>query len=149
VARLVARSADAIVTVSDAIAEEARALEPKGRVVAIAMARAFDDFARLEYTPGDRFLITHAGSFFGKRDPKPFLRALAAADPAVVARFVGDFRSAERALAESLELGDRLELLPYAPRRRSLELQRDSEALLLLIPEAGGRGKGVLSGKVF
>ena len=34
-------------------------------------------------------------------------------------------------------------------RRRPLELQRDSEALLLLIPEAGGRGKGVLSGKVF
>src|SRR5258705_210180 len=33
--------------------------------------------------------------------------------------------------------------------RRSLELQRDSEALLLLIPEADGRGRGVLSGKVF
>src|SRR5205085_4726191 len=48
-----------------------------------------------------------------------------------------------------LELGARLELLEYAPRRRSLELQRDSEALLLLIPEAGGRGRGVLSGKVF
>ncbi len=32
---------------------------------------------------------------------------------------------------------------------QSLELQRDSEVLLLLIPEAGGRGKGVLSGKVF
>ena len=31
----------------------------------------------------------------------------------------------------------------------SLALQRDSEALLLLIPDAGGRGKGVLSGKVF
>ena len=39
--------------------------------------------------------------------------------------------------------------IPYAPRRRALELQRDSEALLLLIPEAGGRGRGVLSGKVF
>ena len=35
------------------------------------------------------------------------------------------------------------------PRRQSLALQRDSEALLLLIPEAGGRGQGVLSGKVF
>ena len=35
------------------------------------------------------------------------------------------------------------------PRRRSLELQRDSEALLLLIPDAAGRGRGVLSGKVF
>jgi hypothetical protein len=42
-----------------------------------------------------------------------------------------------------------MELIPYAPHRRSLELQRDSEALLLLIPEADGRGKGVLSGKVF
>ena len=51
--------------------------------------------------------------------------------------------------AETLSLGDRLELIPYAPRRKSLELQRDSEVLLLLIPEAGGRGKGVLSGKVF
>jgi len=34
-------------------------------------------------------------------------------------------------------------------RRRSLELQRDSEALLLLIPDSGGRGKGVLTGKIF
>ena len=49
----------------------------------------------------------------------------------------------------ALGLGDRLELHPFVPRRRALELQRDSEALLLLIPEAGGRGRGVLSGKVF
>ena len=28
-------------------------------------------------------------------------------------------------------------------------MQRESDALLLLIPEAGGRGRGVLSGKVF
>jgi glycosyltransferase involved in cell wall biosynthesis len=28
-------------------------------------------------------------------------------------------------------------------------MQRDSEALLLLVPDAGGRGKGVLSGKVY
>jgi glycosyltransferase involved in cell wall biosynthesis len=42
-----------------------------------------------------------------------------------------------------------VELIDYVPRRESLRLQRDSDALLLLIPEAGGRGKGVLSGKVF
>ena len=64
-------------------------------------------------------------------------------------RFLGDFRASDREWAEQLELRDRFELIPYAPRRRSLELQRDSEALLLLIPDAGGRGKGVLSGKVF
>ena len=97
----------------------------------------------------DRFRITHAGSFFGKRDPRPFLTALRETGLDIQARFLGDFRSADREWAEQLGLGDRLELIPYAPRRRSLELQRDSEALLLLIPEAGGRGKGVLSGKVF
>ena len=109
----------------------------------------FDDFAGLDYTPGKRFRITHTGSFFGKRDPRPFLTALAESGLDVQARFLGDFRSTDREWAAELGLGDRLELIPYAPRQASLELQRDSEALLLLIPDAGGRGKGVLSGKVF
>jgi glycosyltransferase involved in cell wall biosynthesis len=148
VARLVARRADAIVAVSDAIADEMRAREPRGRVVHIPNGSDFDDFAGLEYRRGDRFRITHAGSFFGKRDPRPFLTALSRVD-GVTARFVGDFRSADREWAQGLGLGDRLELLPYVPRRRSLELQRSSDALLLLIPEADGRGRGVLSGKVF
>ena len=98
VARLVASQADAIVTVSDAIAEEMRALGPRGPVVTIANGSDFDDFAGLEYSGrtyepgGPPFRITHAGSFFGKRDPKPFLTALARVD-GVVARFVGDFRA--------------------------------------------------------
>jgi glycosyltransferase involved in cell wall biosynthesis len=149
VARLVAKSADAVVSVSEAISEEARALDPRGRVVTIANGCDFDDFAGLEYRPAQRFRITHTGSFFGKRSPRPFLSALARSDLDVVARFVGDFRAADREWAEQLGLGDRLELHPFTTRRRALELQRDSEALLLLIPEAGGRGRGVLSGKVF
>jgi glycosyltransferase involved in cell wall biosynthesis len=149
VARLVARSADAIVCVSDAIAEEARALDPKGGVMTIANGCDFDDFAGLEYRPAPRFRITHTGSFFGKRTPRPFLSALAESGLDVAARFVGDFRAADREWAKELGLGDRLELHPFTTRRRALELQRDSEALLLLIPDAGGRGRGVLSGKVF
>jgi glycosyltransferase involved in cell wall biosynthesis len=150
VAKLVARSADAIVCVSDAIAAEMRERSPTGRVRTIANGSDFDDFAGLEHHPADRLRITHAGSFFGKRDPRPFLVALQQSGlDDVVARFLGDFRSSDREWAEQLGLGSRLELIPYASRRRSLELQRDSEALLLLIPEAGGRGKGVLSGKVF
>ena len=149
VARLVAHSADAITCVSDAIAEEARSFSPKGKVVTISNGCDFDDFAGLAYTPGERFRITHTGSFFGKRDPRPFLTALAESGLDVQARFLGDFRSADREWAAERGLGDKLELIPYAPRQASLELQRDSEALLLLIPDAGGRGKGVLSGKVF
>ena len=148
-ARLVARRADAISCVSEAIADEMRALEPRGPVRTIANGCDFDDFAGLEYERAPRFRITHAGSFFGRRDPKPFLQALADSGLDVVARFVGDFRSSDREWAESLGLVDRLELVPYAPRSESLRLQRDSEALLLLIPDADGRGRGVLSGKVF
>src|SRR5204863_68591 len=120
---------------------------PAGPIVTIPNGADFEDFEGLAYHPADRFRITHVGSFFGKRDPRPFLSALAESELDVVARFVGDFRSADRDWAELLELGDRLELHPYVTRRRALELQRDSEALLLLIPDAGGRGRGVVTGK--
>jgi glycosyltransferase involved in cell wall biosynthesis len=150
VARLVARRADVIVAASDAIAAETRMLDPKGIVTTIQNGADFDDFAGLEYRRGDRFRITHTGSFFGKRDPRPFLSALVESGfEDAVARFVGGFPAADRDWAERAGLGDRLELVPYVPRRESLALQRDSDALLLLIPDAGGRGKGVLSGKVF
>jgi glycosyltransferase involved in cell wall biosynthesis len=146
VARLVARRANAISCVSEAIAEEIRGLDPRGVLRTIANGCDFDDFAGLDYQPAERFRITHTGSFFGKRDPRPFLQALRASRVDAVARFVGDFRSSDREWAQSLDLGDRLELIEYLPRAESLRLQRDSEALLLLVPDAGGRGKGVHSG---
>jgi glycosyltransferase involved in cell wall biosynthesis len=150
VGRLVASQADAIVAASEAIAEEARALEPKGKVVTIANGCDFDDFAGLEHHTSGRLRITHTGHFHGKRDPKPFLQALAESGlDDVVVRFAGDFRAADREYAESLGLGEKVELLGDVSRRRSLELQRDSEALLLLIPESGGRGRGVLTGKIY
>ena len=149
VARLVASRADAITCVSDAISAETEALRPKGPVVTIPNGADFDDVAGLAHHESDRFRITHAGSFFGRRDPRPFLQALLDSGLDVTARFLGDFRDVDREWAARLELGHRLELIPYAPRATSLALQRDSEALLLLIPEADGRGKGVLSGKVF
>jgi glycosyltransferase involved in cell wall biosynthesis len=62
---------------------------------------------------------------------------------------VGDFRRADRDWAAGLGLGDRLELLPFVDHRRTLELQRDSEALLLLLPEVGERGRDVPSGKLY
>jgi glycosyltransferase involved in cell wall biosynthesis len=149
IARLVARSADAVVAAADAIADEARELEPRGEVATIPNGCDFDDFAGLEYRRGERFTITHAGSFFGRRTPRPFLQAVAASGLDLTARFVGDFRPSDREWAEELGLADRLDLRPYTSHREALELQRSSDALLLLIPEADGRGRGVLSGKVF
>ena len=150
VAHLVARRADAIVTAAEAITTETQGISPVGPVVTIPNGCDFDDFAGLEHVRGDRLRITHAGSFFGKRDPKPFLRALAASGlEDVTVRFLGDFRPADREAVHELGLDDRVELIPHVPRRESLRLQRESDVLLLLIPDAGGRGRGVLSGKVF
>jgi glycosyltransferase involved in cell wall biosynthesis len=148
VARFVARYADAVTAVTDPIGEELRELGAQ-RIETIPNGCDFEDFAGLEYRPGPRFRLTHTGSFFGKRSPRPFLEALAQTDGDSVVRFVGDFRAADREWAEGLGLGERLELHSYLPRRQVLELQRDSEALLLLIPESGGRGRAVLSAKVF
>jgi glycosyltransferase involved in cell wall biosynthesis len=150
VVKLIARSADGVVAVSEPIADEVRRFDPVGEVRVIPNGSDFDDFAGLEYRPGERFRITHTGSFFGKRNPRSFLSALAKSGlEDVVARFVGDFRAADREWVETLDLGDRLELLPYVSHRRALELQRDSEANLLLLPEAAGRGRVVPSGKIF
>ena len=148
-ARIVAERADAVTAASRAIAEEMRALRPAGRVVEIGNGCDFEDFDGLAYQSGDRFRITHAGSFMGRRSPRAFLDALGRMNGDVVARFVGDFRAGDREYAAALGLGDRIELLPYTSRAEVLALERDSEALLLLIPDAAGRGRGVLSGKVF
>jgi glycosyltransferase involved in cell wall biosynthesis len=150
VVRLVAGKADAVVAVSETIADEVHRFDPAGQVRVIPNGCDFDDFAGLDYRPSERFRITHAGSFFGKRNPRPFLKALASSGLGdVVARFAGGLRTADEEWAAGLGLGDRLELLPYLPHRRALELQRDSEANLLLLPEAAGRGAVVPSGKIF
>jgi glycosyltransferase involved in cell wall biosynthesis len=149
VARRIARRADAIVCVTPTIAEEMRALGARGEIVMIPNGADLDDFAGVAYTPGKRFRITHTGSFFGKRDPRPFFSALAQIEAPITARFVGDLRAADRAWVESLGLGERLELIPFSPHREAVELQRNSDALLLLLPTDRGRGVDVPSGKLY
>jgi glycosyltransferase involved in cell wall biosynthesis len=147
-ARLVARRANVVVTASGPIADEMRSLGAE-RAEVIGNGCDFDDFAGLAYHPGERFRITHTGNFIGRRSPRAFLEAMARAGGDSVARFAGSFRQADRDWAESLGLGDRIQFLSHRPHAESLALQRDSEALLLLIPESGGRERGVLSAKVF
>ncbi len=139
VAHLVARQADAIVVRGrgdrgrDARAQSARAASSRSRTAATSTTSP-----GIEYTRGDRFRLTHAGSFFGKRDPKPFLRALAESGlEDVTVRFVGDFRPGDREFMESLGLADRVELIDHVPRRESLRLQRDSDVLAAADPRGG------------
>lgn len=147
----------ALTAVTETIADEARALAPAGTPSAvISNGCDFDEFAGLEHTPSDRLRILHAGFFFGVRSPRPFLEALARllADrpelrEVIEARFVGGFRTADRQWAESLGLGGALRIDGFLPHDQALAAMKGADALLLLIPRAGGLGLSVLSGKLF
>jgi glycosyltransferase involved in cell wall biosynthesis len=146
-----------LTTVTETIAEEARALAPSGTPAAvISNGCDFDEFAGLEHTRSDRLRILHAGFFFGVRSPRPFLEALSGllADrpelrELVEARFVGGFRTADREWAETLGLGASLRIDGFLPHDQALAAMKAADALLLLIPRAGGLGLSVLSGKIF
>lgn len=149
VATMVAHRADDVVAVTGEIAEEIRRLNPRARVALVPNGMDREDFDGLVYRRADRFRLTHTGSFFGRRDPRPLLEALRAPGIEAVARFVGDFRAADYEWAREQQLGDRLELHPFAAHRRALELQRDTEALLLLLPNGDARDQDVPSGKLY
>jgi glycosyltransferase involved in cell wall biosynthesis len=149
VAHMVARRASGIVAVTPTIATQMRTLDPRGPVTVIPNGVDFADFASARYTPGPRFRITHTGSFFAGRSPRPFLEALARSGIDAVARFVGDFRGSDRSFARDLGLDGRVEVVPFRGHAETVALQRDSEALLLLLPDAGERGLDVPSGKLF
>ena len=81
--------------------------EPAGPVRVIPNGSDFDDFAGLEYTPGDRFRITHTGSFFGKRNPRAFLHGSCRVRPGRCRRPLRRrLPRADREWVEELGLGD-------------------------------------------
>jgi glycosyltransferase involved in cell wall biosynthesis len=147
--RLVARHADAVTAATDGFADEMRALRPRGPVEVIENGSDFEDFDGLEYHQGERFRLTHTGSFASRRDARPFFEALARVNGNVVARFVGGFRAADEPLVKELGLGDKLEIVPFQPHEDVVRLQRDSEALLLLLADWGEAGLKIQSAKLF
>lgn len=147
--RLIARRADAVIAASGGIADEIRGLGCTGEVAVIQNGCDAEDFEGLTYQAADHFRITHTGSFLSRRDPRPFLEALRLSSADIVARFVGDFRSSDLAYAREIGVRDRIVPMAFVPRREALALQRNSEALLLLVPDAKGRGRAVLTAKLF
>jgi glycosyltransferase involved in cell wall biosynthesis len=149
VARLVAAQADALTTATHSAADEMRRLGRANGIAVIPNGCDLEDFDGLTYRRGTRFTITHTGSFLSHhRDPRPFFQALRRSGSDSVARFVGDLRPSDLAYAREIGLGERVQSLPFVPRRQALALQRESDALLLLIPEADGRGKAVVTAKL-
>ena len=120
------------------------------RLVSVIPGEDVDlQYPRLSIRVDDRVHTRHAMQGESARGPKRLLVHLAASGlDDVTVRFLGDFRPGRpRVHGEPRpRRPGRADRARAAPRAR---LQRDSDALLLLIPDAGGRGRGILSGKVF
>ncbi len=67
----------------------------------------------------------------------------------MLARFVGDLRGSDRDWARTLRIDDAWEETGFLPYRQAIAAQRAADALLLLIPDADGRGESVITGKVY
>jgi glycosyltransferase involved in cell wall biosynthesis len=157
-ARMVAWRATALVAVTGAIADELHGMHPSAaaKTVVIENGSDFADFEQLEYAPGDRFVLTHAGSFFGGRSPRPTLSAvklLIERRPelrsTIFVRFVGEMRTEDVAWAHTLGIDDVWENAGFRPYREALAAQRSADALLLMIEHADGRGDTVPGGKLW
>ncbi len=148
-------TASALVTVSEPLAAELRALYPA--TPAHAIPNGFDPALRgLAPGPSPDFVLTHTGTFYqGRRDPTLLFDALAALLAAgrlprdrVKLRLYAKHEPWVAAMAEARGLAGVVEVLPWAPREEALRAQQESQGLLLL-HWGGEREAGVFTGKIF
>jgi glycosyltransferase involved in cell wall biosynthesis len=147
---------DALVTVSEPCAERLRSRYPEKRVVCITNGFDEDEAARPNQQLSALFTITYTGQLYqGGRDPSELLFAITEllaegklARDDVRLRFYGPAESFLAALVSKHGLQDVVELHAHVPRPQALELQRQSQVLLLL-PWWSPEATGVLTGKLF
>ncbi len=139
------RRADVLVSVSegiDAVLAPKRAAQARTQHVVARNGIDALQPARARQ-PSGRLRIVHVGTFYHRRDPRPFLEALALVrqqlalhglPPDVV--FAGDCRwfndVSVEAYVRGLGLDDAVAFEDWVPHPRSLELVRDADLLLLL-----------------
>jgi hypothetical protein len=115
-----------------------------------------DDYPALEPRENSRFTVTYTGSMYGKRNPWTFLQAVEGlvraenVDPRkILLKFIGRFGTDVRNMLQSSSLHDSIELIPYLPHSTSVKALLQSDALLLIVDEAGAGSNEIVPGKVF
>ena len=155
--RSVLMHADRIVSVSNGVKKDLLSRNPKipaDKWSIIPNGYDGSDFDGITSTPQrDRFVLTYAGSLYGKRNPSTVLKAaesLIANHPEfrekLLIRFVG--RVDPQYLDAFRKLGDAFEHVPYVPHRESLGHLLNASALLLVIDDAAS-ASSIVTGKLY
>ncbi|MEJ5376110.1 MAG: glycosyltransferase [bacterium] len=146
--------ADALVTVSEPLAEELKSLHRNKQVLAITNGFDPDEVASVPLTK--EFTITYTGALYeGKRDPALLFQAVheliadGTIDPLNIRiRFCGETPYWLERQVRHYQLGEIVSLHYKVPRDVALSKQRESQVLLLLNWD-DSREKGVYTGKIF
>jgi glycosyltransferase involved in cell wall biosynthesis len=149
-------NADALVTVSEELAEKLRRLTGGSkRVEVITNGFDSDDFVGIEHSPQSKWRLTFVGSFYRFSDPSPILTALqrligtgAIRREDVQLSLVGATNHSIQDLLVKFGLAEQANFTGFIPHRESLAYQVNSS--LLLFPLHGnGASPGIVSGKLF
>lgn len=146
--------ADHLVTVSEPLAQKLRLLH-RGKPVT-AILNGYDPDEAVEGALTKEFTITYAGQLYqGKRDPAPLFRAIAELITErrldrrdVKVCFYGASEYWLERDVKRFALEDLVSLYPRVPRNEVLNMQRESQILLLLNWD-DPKEIGVYTGKVF
>jgi glycosyltransferase involved in cell wall biosynthesis len=152
----VVREADAIVTVSNPWANRLRCEYPDHEVVCINNGFDEDEVPASPSSLTSTFTMTHTGQLYrGRRDPSGILRAVqelivegVMSREDVRLRFYGPVEQFLLALVRKFELDEVVEIHDPVPRQEALQLQRESQ-LLILLPWWSPEDSGVLTAKVY
>jgi hypothetical protein len=148
--------ADSLTTVSKHLAESLRLLHGKIPVYSILNGFDIKEANTCDISLTDKFTITYTGSFYeGKRDPGKFFQGLQELisekvfdSDNVEVRFYGPQDIWLQKKIESYHLEEIVNCYGIVPREVSLEKQRDSQLLLLLLWDHPDE-IGVYTGKLF
>jgi glycosyltransferase involved in cell wall biosynthesis len=157
--RRVLASADYVITVSQPYRRRLIEKYPflKNKCEVIMNGFDPDDFKYLKRQPlQDKFRIVHAGSLYGLRTPKHFLRALQELvqekpylRKQIEVQFVGNYGKETPVIVDKLGLNDLVRFIGFMSHEKSLGLMVNSHVLLLIVAVGGYETSGIVTGKLF
>lgn len=113
------------------------------------------DFPKWNYKRGDKFVLTYAGSMYGRRNPKTLLKAINVLlshgkidRNKLNLRFIGRFGQDIIEEFNASGLIDIIEIIPYLPHDESIKKLIESDALLLVVDDAKESSE-IVPGKVY
>ena len=150
------RRADALTTVSQAMAATLRQLAPANKTVEV-IRNGYDaaDFEGLQRVAPAQWTLTFVGTYYTFYDPSPLFGVLARLIAAgqiprerVRLQFVGESHPVLQKLLQQSGLEKFAEFTGFVPHRAALQHQIDASVLVLLVPTDRAQ-TGIIPGKTF